>query len=109
MPPRSAAAPREFGTGEADATMLGLTVTIRFVDTGVAPAKVIAGGLNEHVTPAGRVPHEKLIVPEYAGFGVAVTTNVADCPGLSVALVGLADSTYAWRASFTFCDNAALV
>src|SRR5438445_9274147 len=73
------------------------------------PDRFIDGGLNKHVIPAGSVPQEKLTVPTYSGFGVAVTTKFADCPGCSVALIGLADKAYAGRSAFTFCARVATV
>ena len=44
--------------------MLGATVTVKVVEAGLMPDKVIEAGLNEQFTPAGRAPHEKLTVPK---------------------------------------------
>lgn len=100
----------EAGEGTDDATIVGAAVMVRVVCAGVRPDKVIAGGLNKHVTPAGKVPHEKLTVAKDRTFGVAVIVNVADCPACSVAAVGLADSVYCRIALLlTFCTSVALV
>ncbi len=82
----------EPGAGAAAAKALLLALTVNRTLAGFPSDKVTADGVIWHDTPCGMEPHAKSTGPVKPFIGVAVMSNTADCPGASVALVGVAQS-----------------
>lgn len=66
-------------------TVLVAIVTVK--DVLLPPAIVRVAGMNVQDACAGKLPHEKLRVPEYPFAGTTVSAYVADCPAVTVLLV----------------------
>ncbi len=96
VPPRSAKntiPPFGFaGLWGTIAALVAIVETTKVVCAGVVLVGLSVAGVKLQVTPLGRVPQPKVIVPLKYWSAVAVITNVALSPARTVADVGFADN-----------------